>query len=112
MTTSSAPQAPRVILCITWQDAVKRDGIYKVSEVLDVVNGHTLDYVELETVGWLVSKSGKTITIARDYDPQENEWRDLTHIPIGMIQGVKKFRLTPKPNKKITRRQRLKAGKT
>lgn len=99
---------PKTLCVIRWQDACKRDGNFTKDEIGGEKNGYRFDRVELYTVGWLVHESEDTLTLATDYRPDEDHWRDLLHVPKGMIQSVRKY---PYPPKTELKRRRARARK-
>lgn len=89
---TTARRKPSLTLCcVRWHDACKRDGVFTKDEVQGR-RGDRMARVELYTAGWLVTRSKHTLTLAKDYEPEEEEWRDLMHIPHGMIRSVKTFK--------------------
>lgn len=102
---------PATICFVVWQDACVRSGNFSTDDVTGKQTGRRLDRVEMYSVGFLVTRSEDTLTIANDYDPVEEKWRDLYHIPTGMIVSLKKFRLTPTKKNTPTRAEIAGKGK-
>ncbi len=79
-----------------WLDACRRDGMF----TRDDVTTKGLDRVELHSAGVLVLETKETLTIAESYDPTDDTFRDLIHIPTNMIEYVERFKPNPVPKRK------------
>lgn len=73
---------------ITWNDAMDHSDKW-----VDVVDAEAFGDVDCQiiSVGFLVRKTDKYITIAGDYDPTDNDYGRVTKIPVGMIQLIEEL---------------------
>ena len=89
MASRSSTKPPRLIH-VEWDDAAHVTGPASASEL-------NPDYrYKLHTAGYLVARSSKSIVVAQDYHDHESgerNWRDIDHIPAGMVIRTKTFRI-------------------
>lgn len=71
---------------VIWHDAAAQDG--------PVVPSEFTKYVHLVSTGMLVAKDRQEITLAQDYDPNDQQYRKVIHIPRGMVKKVITSRIT------------------
>lgn len=63
---------PNIIACIEWMDASTQKGPLTLADLAGV---HVL-----RSVGWLIRENEEQVTIAMDYVPGNEEYRDVQHI--------------------------------
>lgn len=70
---------------ILWHDSRDADDAW-TSEVDAIAYGE--EPCEIFSVGYLVSKGTKFITIAGDWNPQDKDYGRLTKVPVGMVISI------------------------
>lgn len=69
------------ILWVKWRDAATEPGPRAANELTPPP--------VLESVGFLVGINKDWVAIAADYCPEEDRYREITYIPIGMVVAKK-----------------------
>jgi hypothetical protein len=75
---------PPPIVYVRWLDA------YHLSEG-NVTRDHITDGFALDSVGWLVKETKRSISIGQDYSEEQDDFRRVITIPRKMIVSVKKI---------------------
>lgn len=73
------------LLMVTWIDAVERSDLISKEEF------HTHKPVLTNNLGFYLSSSNKSITIAASRFPEDDTYRDRLTIPNGMIKTIQKL---------------------
>lgn len=58
----------------------------------DIGGTSSLGLVRIELVGWLVEDREISVVVAKEYQPEEKQWRHLTVIPKSSIISVTNLR--------------------
>lgn len=74
------------LVLVTWMDAQDHPDKW-----VDLEDAETFTDVEVNvsSIGFLVRKTDKYITLAGDYDPVDKDYGRVTKIPIGMVKEIK-----------------------
>jgi hypothetical protein len=76
----------RQLVVVRWNDA--QDHAQKWVDAADA-EAFTDVEVTVTSIGFLVRRTDKYVTIAGDYDPIDNDYGRVTKIPSGMVKEIK-----------------------
>jgi hypothetical protein len=82
----------QTIVTVLWMDA--QDHPDKWVDADDAESFTDVE-VNVTSIGYLVRKTDKYVTLAGDYDAVDNDYGRVTKIPIGMIKEIKELTHTP-----------------
>jgi hypothetical protein len=77
---------PQTVVCVEWVDACYERGSLKAGELGGLLT--------LKTVGWLVREEEDHVSVAAEWCPREETYRDISHIPRVGIVSVKRVKLS------------------
>lgn len=78
------------IVMVLWNDAQDHKDKWVDAEDAEAF---TDIEVTVTSIGFMVRKTDKYLTLAADYDPIDNDYGRVTKIPIGMIKEIKELEL-------------------
>lgn len=73
---------------ILWHDSRDADGSW-ISE--DEAEKYGEEPCEVYSVGFLISKGSKFVTIGGDWNPQDKDYGRVTKIPVGMVVSIEEI---------------------
>lgn len=74
---------------VTWDDAEDQGGTWLEEAEVEEFADHNCTVV---SVGYLVSKTGKYLTLAADWIDELKHYGRVTKIPVGMVISVEEFK--------------------
>lgn len=83
--SSSPAELKRLLVMVAWVDAHDPQEAW-MAEADAVVYGEV--EVVITSVGWVISKGTKYLTLGADYDAIDKDYGRVTKIPLGMITSL------------------------
>ncbi len=77
---------------ILWHDSRDAD-IAWMTETDAVAYGE--EPCEIYSVGYLISKGTKFVTIGADWNPQDKDFGRVTKVPVGMVISIQELSVSP-----------------
>lgn len=82
------------LVLILWHDSRDAD-VSWMGETDAVAYGE--EPCEIYSVGYLISKGTKFVTIGADWNPQDKDYGRVTKVPVGMVVSITNLELSTSP---------------